>query len=63
MSMKVFIQGDWVYIPYGKRNFLCVGSRVEIEKSTPYELSRMIYEAMATSAYHAIKCTGACTIH
>lgn len=61
--MRIFMQDEWVYVPVGKDRFLCVGSKGEVEKATPFQFSRMIYESMATAEYHAIKDSHAHTVH
>lgn len=43
--MKVLVQNGMVYIPYGNDDYLCIGSREDVEGCTKQKLAEMVLVA------------------
>jgi len=47
LEMKIYIEGDNVYIPFGPDEYLCIGTRDEIEGCSKQRLAEMVLVAKA----------------
>lgn len=45
--MKILVQDGSVFIPYGKDDYLCIGTREEVEGCTKQQLAEMVLVADA----------------
>jgi len=45
--MKILVQNGKVYIPYGEDDYLCIGTREDVEGCTKQQLAEMVLVAHA----------------
>ena len=45
--MKILIEDNYVFIPFGPNEYLCIGTREEVEGCTKQQLAEMVLVAKA----------------
>jgi hypothetical protein len=56
--MKILVQDGSVFIPYGKDDYLCIGTREEVEGCTKQQLAEMVIVADAIYRFKHLNSLG-----
>lgn len=56
--MKILVQDGSVFIPYGKDDYLCIGTREEVEGCTKQQLAEMVIVADAIYRFKHLDSVG-----
>ena len=52
--LRVFFLDEWAFTVLTNHELICIGTKADVDISTPRQIANMILEAIATAEYHAI---------